>query len=141
MSEMTRAQALKILELDNSATDKEIKTAYRKLSKKYHPDINKDESAKDIYDSIVAAEQTLLPKEIDSLEVFVGQGARFKLGGHRAFEKSRNRKKETMESEEEEIKPETEVQAGQVESKLQNPETKEQNDIIEDISWTVFLTP
>lgn len=32
----------KILGLDNSATDKEIKSAYRKLAKKYHPDLNPD---------------------------------------------------------------------------------------------------
>ena len=97
-----RAQALKILELDNSATDKEIKAAYRKLSKKYHPDINKDEGAKDIYDNIVAAEQTLFPKEIDSLAAFIGEGPQFKFGGHRDFDKSRNRRTETKKPEEEE---------------------------------------
>ena len=30
--------AYKILEIEKSATDKEIKTAYRKMVKKHHPD-------------------------------------------------------------------------------------------------------
>lgn len=33
----------KILSLDKTATDKEIKKAYRKLARKYHPDVNPDD--------------------------------------------------------------------------------------------------
>jgi len=33
----------KILGIDNTATDKEIKKAYRKLARKYHPDVNPDD--------------------------------------------------------------------------------------------------
>lgn len=32
----------KILGLSKKATEKEIKTAYRKLARKYHPDLNPD---------------------------------------------------------------------------------------------------
>ena len=35
-----------VLGLKPSASDKEIKMAYFKLAKKYHPDLNPDESAK-----------------------------------------------------------------------------------------------
>lgn len=40
-------QYLKTLELDSSATKKEIKSAYRRLSKRYHPDVSTDEHAKE----------------------------------------------------------------------------------------------
>jgi molecular chaperone DnaJ len=36
----------KILEIDQNATDKEIARAYRKLAKKYHPDVNSGNEAK-----------------------------------------------------------------------------------------------
>lgn len=32
----------KILGIEKTATDKEIKKAYRKLARKYHPDLNPD---------------------------------------------------------------------------------------------------
>ena len=37
----------KILEVDRHATEDEIKSAYKKLAKKYHPDINKSKDAAD----------------------------------------------------------------------------------------------
>ena len=35
----------KILDVNTYSTQEEIKASYRRLSKKYHPDINKDENA------------------------------------------------------------------------------------------------
>lgn len=55
-----RAHHLTILELHANATDKEIKSAYRKLSKKYHPDINGTPSAKEHFLAIKDAYDYLM---------------------------------------------------------------------------------
>ncbi|MGV9173026.1 MAG: J domain-containing protein [Promethearchaeia archaeon] len=39
----SRYECLKILGLNKGASDEEIKLAYRRLAKKYHPDLNKDD--------------------------------------------------------------------------------------------------
>jgi len=53
----------KILGINKSATTKQIKKAYRQLSKKFHPDKNKDPGAEDIYKDIVAAYEALNDEE------------------------------------------------------------------------------
>jgi len=47
------------LEVDKNATAAEIKKSYRKLARKYHPDINKDVSAEDKFKEINAAYEVL----------------------------------------------------------------------------------
>jgi curved DNA-binding protein len=47
------------LGVSESASADEIKKAYRKLARKYHPDINKDESAQDKFKEINAAYEVL----------------------------------------------------------------------------------
>lgn len=50
----------KILELDKSATDADIKAAYRKLARKYHPDVNpNDNAAKNRFQQINEANEVL----------------------------------------------------------------------------------
>jgi curved DNA-binding protein len=49
----------KILGVDRSATHDEIKRAYRKLARRYHPDINKDKSAEDKFKQINEAHEVL----------------------------------------------------------------------------------
>lgn len=51
------------LGLDKSATDEEIKKAYRKLSRKYHPDLNSDAGAEDKYKAVNEANAILGDKE------------------------------------------------------------------------------
>jgi molecular chaperone DnaJ len=47
------------LGVNKGATEEEIKKAYRKLSKKYHPDINKDAGAEDKFKEVSEAYETL----------------------------------------------------------------------------------
>lgn len=55
------AWCYQILELTADATEQEIKTAYRKLARKYHPDLNAgDRYAEDRFKQITLAYQTLL---------------------------------------------------------------------------------
>ena len=54
----------KILEITKTATPKEIKNAYRKLARKYHPDLNpNDKDAKDNFQKINEANEVLSDPE------------------------------------------------------------------------------
>jgi curved DNA-binding protein len=54
----------KILEVDRTATPKDIKSAYRKLARKYHPDLNpKDSDAKKNFQQINEANEVLSDPE------------------------------------------------------------------------------
>lgn len=48
-----------ILGVSVDSTNAEIKSAYRKLARKYHPDINKDEDAISIFKNITEAYEVL----------------------------------------------------------------------------------
>jgi len=75
----------KILEIEIDASDEEIKSAYRRLAKKYHPDLNKtDPKAKEKFIILHEAYETLIdpikrkiytqagynPKNIDMSDIF-----------------------------------------------------------------------
>ncbi|MFA6197057.1 MAG: DnaJ C-terminal domain-containing protein [Sulfurimonas sp.] len=51
------------LEITESANEAEIKKAYRKLARKYHPDVNKDPKAEDKFKEINAAYEILSDKD------------------------------------------------------------------------------
>ena len=51
------------LEINESASEAEIKKAYRKLARKYHPDVNKEASAEEKFKEINAAYEILSDKE------------------------------------------------------------------------------
>jgi len=51
------------LEISENATESEIKKAYRKLARQYHPDVNKEASAEEKFKEINAAYEILSDKE------------------------------------------------------------------------------
>lgn len=52
-----------ILGVDKNATESEIKKAYRKLARQYHPDVNPSEEAAEKFRDIALAQETLLDPE------------------------------------------------------------------------------
>ena len=53
------------LEISENATEAEIKKAYRKLARQYHPDVNKDANAEEKFKEINAAYEILSDKKIN----------------------------------------------------------------------------
>ena len=53
----------KILGVARGASDEEIKKAYRKLARKYHPDVSKEANAKERFQEVAEAYETLKDKE------------------------------------------------------------------------------
>jgi curved DNA-binding protein len=53
----------KTLGVERGASDEEIKKAYRKLARKYHPDVSKEANAKEKFQDVSEAYETLKDKE------------------------------------------------------------------------------
>jgi curved DNA-binding protein len=51
------------LGVDKSATQEDIKRTYRKLARKYHPDLNKDEGAEEKFKELGEANEVLSDPE------------------------------------------------------------------------------
>jgi curved DNA-binding protein len=64
----------KTLEINEGASESEIKKAYRKLARKYHPDVNKEKDAEDKFKEINAAYEILSDKQKKAQYDQVGDG-------------------------------------------------------------------
>src|SRR5205814_10014045 len=53
----------KTLGVERGAADEDIKKAYRKLARKYHPDVSKEANAKEKFQDVSEAYETLKDKE------------------------------------------------------------------------------
>lgn len=56
---MSKRDYYEVLGLSKGASDDEIKKAYRKMAKKYHPDVNKDAGAEDMFKEVNEAYEVL----------------------------------------------------------------------------------
>ena len=66
----------KILGVGRSAGEDEIKKAYRKLARKYHPDVSKEANAKEKFQDVSEAYETLRDKEKRAAYDSLGSGFR-----------------------------------------------------------------
>lgn len=77
----------KTLEINEGASEAEIKKAYRKLARQYHPDVNKDPGAEDKFKEINSAYEILSDKQKKAQYDQVGDGM---FGGQNFHDFSRN---------------------------------------------------
>src|SRR5438094_2824762 len=66
----------KTLGLARGASDEEVKKAYRKLARKYHPDVSKEQNAKEKFQEVSEAYETLRDKEKRAAYDSLGSGFR-----------------------------------------------------------------
>ena len=66
----------KILGVERGASDEEIKKAYRKLARKYPPDVSKEQNAKEKFQEVSEAYETLRDKEKRAAYDSLGSGFR-----------------------------------------------------------------
>jgi curved DNA-binding protein len=66
----------KILGVERNASEDDIKKAYRKLARKYHPDVSKEPNAKERFQEVSEAYETLRDKEKRAAYDSLGSGFR-----------------------------------------------------------------
>ncbi|AWX69243.1 molecular chaperone DnaJ [[Mycoplasma] anseris] len=79
MSEKAKRDYYEVLGINKNATEKEIKSAYRKLAMKYHPDRNKEADAEEKFKEATEAYEVLIDPE---------KKAKYDKFGHGAFDKN-----------------------------------------------------
>src|SRR5690242_1239587 len=66
----------KVLGVERGASDEEIKKAYRRLARKYHPDVSKEANAKEKFQEVSEAYETLRDKDKRAAYDSLGSGFR-----------------------------------------------------------------
>jgi curved DNA-binding protein len=66
----------KILGVERGAAEEDVKKAYRKLARKYHPDVSKEQNAKEKFQEVSEAYETLRDKEKRAAYDSLGSGFR-----------------------------------------------------------------
>ena len=66
----------KVLGVERNAGEDDIKKAYRKLARKYHPDVSKEANAKEKFQEVSEAYETLRDKEMRAAYDSLGSGFR-----------------------------------------------------------------
>lgn len=88
-----------LLGIKKDATDQEIKSAYRQMAKKYHPDINKTEEANKMIISLNKAKETLLDSkkryDYDLLLEEIKHSKQFSKNKEETYSKKTDKYKET----------------------------------------------
>ena len=82
---MAKRDCYEVLGVSKTASEDEIKRAYRTLAKKYHPDVSKEENAAEKFKEVQEAYEVLSdPTKREQYNQFGHQGANF--GGGSGFE-------------------------------------------------------
>ena len=66
----------KVLGVERGASEDDVKKAYRKLARKYHPDVSKEANAKEKFQEVSEAYETLRDKEKRAAYDSLGSGFR-----------------------------------------------------------------
>lgn len=86
---MSQKDYYKIMGLSKEATEKEIKTAYRRLARKYHPDLSKETDAKEKFQALGEAYDVLKDpakrKAYDEGKLFESQYQQAHAGGQQHY--------------------------------------------------------
>ncbi|HIV81526.1 MAG TPA: molecular chaperone DnaJ [Candidatus Salinicoccus merdavium] len=86
---MAKRDYYEILGVEKSASKEEIKKAYRKLSKKYHPDINQEEGSDEKFKEVAEAYEVLSDENKRSqYDRFGHEGMKSQFGGGGGFQGS-----------------------------------------------------
>jgi molecular chaperone DnaJ len=83
---MSKRDYYEILGVSKTATESEIKKAYRNLARQYHPDVNKSPEAENIFKEISEAYEVLSDKEKrERYDRYGHEGVNFQSGGFGGF--------------------------------------------------------